>query len=97
MRSAPAYLQRFADRIAAVLAEDHFTAPEHLVRAKIDTIRLTARQSPSIHAQRRAWEKRMGELLLALGRLPPPAACGRSQDQHAEGRPGAANLARRAC
>jgi hypothetical protein len=47
------YLQRFADRIAAALAEDHFTAPEHLARAKIDTIRLTARQLLLIDAQRR--------------------------------------------
>jgi transposase len=58
------YLQRFADKIAAALAEDHFTAPKHLVRAKTDTIRLTARQLLLIDAQRRAWEKRMGELLL---------------------------------
>ena len=65
------YLQRFADRIAAALAEDHFTAPEHLARAKIDTIRLTARQLLLIDAQRRAWEKRMGELLLGTpGQLP---------------------------
>jgi len=58
------YLARFADQIAAALAEDHFTAPPHLVRAKVDTIRLTARQLLLIDAQRRAWEKRMGELLL---------------------------------
>ena len=65
------YLQRFADRIAAALAEDHFTAPEHLARAKIDTIRLTARQLLLIDAQRRVWEKRMGELLLGTpGQLP---------------------------
>jgi transposase len=65
------YLQRFADRIATALAEDRFTAPEHLARAKIDTIRLTARQLLLIDAQRRAWEKRMGELLLGTpGQLP---------------------------
>lgn len=57
------YLQRFADQIEAALAEDHFTAPEHLVRAKIDTIRLTARQLLLTGAQRRAWEKRISELL----------------------------------
>src|SRR6266496_1011265 len=56
------YLARFADRIAAALAEDHFTAPGHLVRAKAGTIRLTARQL-LIDAQRRVWEKRMGQLL----------------------------------
>ena len=38
------YLARFAGKIQAALAEDQFTAPEHLVRAKVDTIRLTARQ-----------------------------------------------------
>jgi transposase len=58
------YLQRFADRIQSALAEDQFTAPEHLVRAKVDTIRLTTRQLLLIDAQRRTWEKRMGELLL---------------------------------
>src|SRR5215470_700557 len=58
------YLHRFANRIAAALAEEQFVAPEHLVRAKVDTIRLTARQLLLIDAQRRAWEKRMGELLL---------------------------------
>ena len=65
------YLQRFADRIAAALAEDHFTAPPHLVRAKVDTIRLTTRQLLLTDAQRRAWEKQMGELLLGTpGQLP---------------------------
>ena len=55
------YLQRFAGKIQAALAEDQFTAPEHLVRAKVETIRLTARQLLLIDAQRRAREKRMGE------------------------------------
>jgi hypothetical protein len=32
------YLQRFADLVQRALAEDHFTAPKHLVRAKVDTI-----------------------------------------------------------
>jgi transposase len=58
------YLQRFADNIQAALAGDHFTAPEHLIRAKTDTIRLTARQLLLLDAQRKAWEKQMGELLL---------------------------------
>jgi len=64
------YLQRFAGRIAAALAEDQFTAPPHLVRAKAGTIRLTARQLLLTGAQRRAWEKQMGELLLGV---PGPA------------------------
>ena len=58
------YLQRFADRIAAALAEEQFIAPPHLAGPKVDTIQLTARQLLLIDAQRRAWEKRMGELLL---------------------------------
>ena len=58
------YLQRFADRVQAALDRDQFIAPAHLVRAKADTIRLTAGQLLLIDAQRRAWQKRMGELLL---------------------------------
>ena len=58
------YLERFADLVAAALAEDHFTAPAHLAAAKADTIRLLARQLLLIDAQRKAWEKRMGQLLL---------------------------------
>ncbi len=65
------YLARFADQIQAALAEDQFTAPDHLVRAKVDTIRLTARQLLLIDAQRRTWEKRMGELLLGQASEPP--------------------------
>jgi len=60
------YLQRFADRVQAALDRDHFVAPAHLVRAKADTIRLTAAQLLLIDAQRRIWEKRMGELLLGV-------------------------------
>ena len=77
------YLHRFADKIAAALAEDHFIAPEHLVRAKADTIRLTARQLLLIDAQRRAWEKRMGELLLG-----PPAGQHEAEDQPGQAFPG---------
>ena len=64
------YLQRFADLVQRAMAEDHFTAPEHLVRAKVDTIRLLARQLLLIDAQRRVWEKRMGELLLGASGQP---------------------------
>jgi transposase len=77
------YLRRFADRIQAALAEDHFTAPEHLVRAKVDTIRLTARQLLLIDAQRRTWEKRMGELLLG-----PHAGQQEAEDQPGQAFPG---------
>jgi transposase len=65
------YLARFADRVEAALASDQFVAPEHLVRAKADTIRLTAAQLLLIDAQRRVWEKRMGQLLRGGG---PPTA-----------------------
>jgi len=58
------YLQRFADLVQRALAEDHFTAPPHLVRAKADTIRLLARQLLLLDAQRKAWEKQMGQLLV---------------------------------
>lgn len=77
------YLARFADKIAAALAEDHFTAPAHLVRAKVDTIRLTARQLLLIDSQRRAWEKQMGELLLG-----PPAGQQQAEDQPGQAFPG---------
>lgn len=59
---------RFADKIEAALAADHFQARAYLVRAKADTIRLTAQQLLAIGAQRRAWERRMGELLLGAPR-----------------------------
>jgi hypothetical protein len=64
------YLQRFADTVQAALARDQFAAPPHLVRAKADTIRLTAAKLLLIDAQRKAWEKRMGELLLGAASRP---------------------------
>ena len=62
------YVERFADRVQAALAGEQFVAPAHLVRAKVDTIRLAAAQLLLIGAQRRAWERRMGELLLGPDR-----------------------------
>jgi hypothetical protein len=59
---------RFADRIADALTADHFQPRAYLVRAKADTIRLTASQLLAIGQQRRAWERRMGELLLGAPR-----------------------------
>jgi transposase len=59
---------RFADRVQAALAADHFTPRDYLVRAKADTIRLAAVQLLAIGAQRRAWERRMGALLLGAPR-----------------------------
>lgn len=58
---------RFADRVIAALVDQHFVAPDWRVRAKADTIRLTATQLLAIGRQRRAWEKRMGQLLLDDG------------------------------
>jgi transposase len=60
--------ERFADKVLDALSVDHFEAPAHLVRAKVDTIRLTAAQLLLLNAQRRAWERRMGELLVGASR-----------------------------
>jgi len=60
--------ERLADKVTAALAGDHFTARAWLVRAKADTIRLAATQLLAIDAQRRAWEQRMGQLLLGAPR-----------------------------
>lgn len=59
---------RFADRVERAPEADQFVARDYLVRAKADTIRLTATQLLAIGAQRRAWERRMGELLLGAPR-----------------------------
>ncbi len=60
--------ERFADRVQAALAADHFTPRDYLVRAKADTIRLTATQLLAIGIQRHSWERRMGQLLLGAPR-----------------------------
>lgn len=60
--------ERFAAKIAAALTGHQFQPRAYLVRAKADTIRLTASQLLAIGAQRRAWERRMGELLLGAPR-----------------------------
>jgi transposase len=60
--------ERLADQAQAALVADHFTPREDLVRAKADTIRLAATQLLAIGAQRRAWERRMGALLLGAPR-----------------------------
>lgn len=59
---------RFADCVTQALASDQFAAKNYLVRAKADTIRLTAQQLLLIRSQRRTWHKRMGELLLGAPR-----------------------------
>jgi len=60
--------ERFADKLEAAFAGDHFQPRAYLVRAKADTIRLTAAQLLAIGQQRRAWQRRMGELLLGAPR-----------------------------
>lgn len=60
--------ERFADHVAAALATERFTALPYLVRAKEATIRLGAGQLLLIGAQRRAWERRMGGILLGAPR-----------------------------
>jgi hypothetical protein len=59
---------RFADEVHQALAVDDFVPRDYLVRAKADTIRLAAIQLLAIGAQRRAWERRMGEILLGAPR-----------------------------
>jgi transposase len=59
---------RFADKVTAALAGDHFTPRDYLVRAKADTIHLAATQLLAITHQRRVWEQRMAALLLGAPR-----------------------------
>jgi transposase len=76
--------ERLADKVTAALASDHFFTPrDYLIRAKADTIRLAATQLLAIGTQRRAWERRMGVLLLGAPRV------GRTK-QPREERPGQA-------
>jgi transposase len=69
---------RAAARLREALDSSQFIPKTYLVRAKADTIRLAATQLLAIGAQRRAWERRMGELLAHL-----PATGGQDQGQAA--------------
>jgi len=60
--------ERFAARVTTALATSQFVPRAYLVRAKQGTIRLLATQLLALGAQRRAWERRMGELLLGAPR-----------------------------
>jgi transposase len=60
--------ETFADRITAALAQPRLPVRPQLARAKAGTIRLTAAQLLLLRTQRRAWERRMGELLLGAPR-----------------------------
>ena len=55
---------RFTDRVTQALNSEQFQARDYLIRAKTDTIRLACAQLLLLREQRRAWERRMGELLL---------------------------------
>jgi len=77
---------RFADRVAAALAADHFTPRDYLVRAKAATIHLAATQLLATGTQRRAWEQRMAELL--LGARPTGKSGRRREEQPGNAIPG---------
>ena len=55
---------RFADRVTGAMATPRLAARPELARAKTGSIRLAAAQLLLLRTQRRAWERRMGELLL---------------------------------
>lgn len=57
---------RAVRRLRQAMATDDYQPRPHLVRAKADTIRLAVTQLLAISAQRRAWERRMGQLLASL-------------------------------
>jgi hypothetical protein len=59
---------RFADRVTEAMAVPRLSARPELARAKAGAIGLAAAQLLAIRAQRRAWERRMGELLLGAPR-----------------------------
>jgi hypothetical protein len=59
---------RFAGRVAEAMTAPRLAARPELARAKAGAIRLAAAQLLAIRAQRREWERRMGELLLGAPR-----------------------------
>jgi hypothetical protein len=59
---------RFADRVLEAMAVPRLAPRPALARAKAGSIRLAAAQLLAIRAQRREWERRMGELLLGAPR-----------------------------
>ena len=59
---------RFAGQVTAAMSASRLPARPELARAKAGSIRLAAAQLLLLRAQRRAWEKRMGELLLGAPR-----------------------------
>jgi transposase len=59
---------RFAGRVTEAMAVPRLAPRPALARAKEGSVRLAAAQLLAIRAQRRAWERRMGELLLGAPR-----------------------------
>jgi transposase len=59
---------RFANRVLDALAQPRLSVRPELARAKAGSIRLAATQLLLLRSQRRAWERRMGELLLGAPR-----------------------------
>jgi transposase len=66
---------RFAARVHDALATEQLPVRDYLIRAKATTIALTATQLLALREARKAWERRMGELLLGArreGRIKQP-------------------------
>lgn len=59
---------RFADRVEDSMAAPRLPVRPELARAKAGSIRLAAAQLLLLRTQRKAWERRMGELLLGAPR-----------------------------
>lgn len=59
---------RFAARVLGALADDQLPVRAYLVRAKATTIALAATQLLALREARKAWQRRMGELLLGARR-----------------------------
>jgi hypothetical protein len=59
---------RFAARVADALAAEQLPVKDYLVRAKETSIALTATQLLALRQARKAWERRMGKLLLGSAR-----------------------------
>jgi transposase len=65
-RARHGWPDRALRKLREAMSSSQFTPKPYLVRAKADTIRLAATQLLAIGAQRRAWERRMGQLLASL-------------------------------
>jgi transposase len=59
---------RFAARVHGALAAEQLPVRDYLVRAKATTITLAATQLLALREARKAWQRRMGELLLGARR-----------------------------